>query len=99
MVPGSMADPTITADDLTFAGITGTLAAALLGKTMNEARAKFVQGLELGLAAATLKRGSVVSFSVDGQSQTADVAQVRAVIAFLTARQSSGFGVMMGVRL
>jgi hypothetical protein len=71
---------TIQAEDLALAGVTGSLAAALLGLTWIEAKAKL--SVILGLAAGNeaLSRGAVVSYTINGRTVSASMAMIEGAL-------------------
>lgn len=71
---------TVTAEDLTLAGITGDLSTALLGLTWLEAKNKL--SVVLGLAAGNegLIRGGVTSLTINGRTVSVNLEQINAAL-------------------
>lgn len=72
--------PTITAEDLTLAGITGTLNTALLGLTWTEAKAKLSAIIGLTAGNEAIQRGAVATYTVNGRSVTASLQQIKTAL-------------------
>lgn len=71
---------TISREDLALAGMKGDLAAALLGLTWSDAKAKLSAILALTAGNEALKRGAVTSYTVNGRTVTASLDQLKAAL-------------------
>jgi hypothetical protein len=74
----------IAAEDLSLAGITGDLSAALVGLTWTEAHAKLHAVLGLAAGNAALRNGGRASYAINGRSTTFDLEQLRTALAVIS---------------
>lgn len=72
--------PTISTEDLALAGIKGDLAAALLGLTWSEAKAKLSAIIGLSAGNEAFRRGAVASYTMNGRTVTASLDQLKAAL-------------------
>jgi hypothetical protein len=87
-----MAGSTIlTAQLLGLAGVTGDLLALLTDKTIREA-VPILEAIAAGKLAGVVIRGDRISYSVDGQTSTFSVDQIRNAIAELKRLAGNGGG-------
>jgi hypothetical protein len=92
----------ITSEVLALAGIKTDLAAALLGLTWAEARDMLTAIITLSAGNEALRRGSVVSYTINGRSISSDIAQLKAALEVVRTGLSftaTGGPITMGVRL
>jgi hypothetical protein len=76
---------TITAEDLSLAGMTGDLANALAGLTWVEAKAKLSAIIALAAGNEAIQRGAITSYTVAGRTITATLAQLKQALEVVRA--------------
>lgn len=82
----------ITAELLALAGITGTWAVALSGKTKAEAAALYLDVVELAIAHSQASRRAVVKYTLDGQYIETSMDEAAKLCAFLRRMKSTSAG-------
>jgi hypothetical protein len=84
---------TILGDDLLgLAGVTGTWAVLLRGKTKAEAAALYLDVVELAIAHAQTARRAVVKYTLDGQYVETSMDEAERLLAFLRRMKSTAGG-------
>jgi hypothetical protein len=76
---------TVSAEDLSLAGITGDMATALVGLTWSEARTKLAVIVSLVSANTAISRDGVQSYSINGKTVTASIQQLKDALAVVNA--------------
>lgn len=86
------ASSVITTTMLAIAGVTGDLATMLVGKTVAEARDDLDTIFALIAAGTAVRNGPLVSYTVDGQSATMDIAKLEAARDLIARLAAVGGG-------
>jgi len=76
---------TISSEDLSLAGMNGDLANALLGLTWTEAKSKLSAIIALTAGNEALQRGAIASYTMNGRSVTANLAQLKQALDVVRA--------------
>lgn len=90
----------ITSERLARLGIGAALTALLTGKTIAEACDLYLEDLTIVIGAGGVDAKGMVSYTLEGQSKTTSMEDVRKLREFLIAQKSAGRGpVAMGLYL